>query len=244
MFIHVAELSAVDLTPCFPFLSADGKMSEAELSYYRQKLYSETEDIKRKFAGLVFDLQKSTEESYEFEDVLSVLLLYDPKFEGVLRGCETIAEAFIRASKFWSFYDYSIIKLLTSKLGNNTNKKELKKYKKSFQEYSRRQICQCPNNAFGDVEESEKELVLRNELNIKEVTIEELDKLQFKMNKMLKVTTMRLLHIDEGCACIKLTFRVLNVDGLQEITEEEKQALRDMGVIEITYGDLTCKHSL
>ena len=236
-----SELSAVDLTPCFPFLATD-KLSEADKDFKRQELYSETQVIKRKFASLVFNLQKTAEKFHSVKDVTSVLIYHDKNFKKLLQGCTTVADAFIEASQYWSFYDHEIVKLLTKELGTSSNKKKFRQFQEMFQEYSRRRICECPSNVFGEVEKSETVLVLKSEMKVEDTTIEELSIYQHRMNRILKSSThssstMRLLHIDKGC--MELTFRVLG-DALhiESITEEKQQALRNMGIISISYGEL------
>ena len=228
----------MDLTPCFPFLATDD-LSEAEKDFQRQQLYSETQDIRRKFAGLVFDLQKSTEKSYKLEDVINVLKFHDKKFEKILKDCASIAEVFGKASNYWSFYDHGIIKLLTQKLGTSSSKRKFQRFEEKFQEYSRRRICECPSNVFGEKEKSETVLVLKSELELEDMTLKELRIYQHRMNRILKTSTMRLLHVDKGC--MELSFRVLE-DSLhmEAITEEKQHALRNIGVISISYGEFHC----
>ena len=226
----------MDLTPSFPFLGND-KLSEAEKVFKRQELYSETQDIKRKFASLVFNLQKTAEKFHSVKDVISVLIYHDKNFKKLLQGCTTVADAFIEASQYWSFYDHGIVKLLTKELGTSTNKKKFCQFQEIFQEYSRRRICECPSNVFGEVEKSETVLVLKSEMKVEDTTVEELNIYQHRMNRILKSSTMRLLHVNKGC--MELTFRVLG-DALhvEGITEEKQQALRNLGIISISYGEL------
>ena len=94
-YITFSELSAVDLTPCFPFLATDD-LSEAEKDFQRQQLYSETQDIRRKFAGLVYDLQKSTEKMHKLEDVINVLKFHDKRL------C-IYSRSIGKASSYWSW---------------------------------------------------------------------------------------------------------------------------------------------
>ena len=228
----------MDLTPCFPFLATDD-LSKGEKDFQRQQLYSETQDIKRKFASLVFNLKKNAEKFHSVKDVKNVLIYHDRNFEKLLQGCGTIPDAFVEASKYWSFFDHGIIKLLIKELGTNSNKKKFRQFQEMFQEYSRRRICECPSNVFGEKEKSETVLVLKSEMELEDMTVKELHIYQHRMNRILKSSTMRLLHVDKGC--MELTFRVLE-DALQmeAITEEKQQALRNIGVVSIGYGELHC----
>ena len=124
VLLEISDMSAVDLIPCFPFLPTDG-MSEDKKRFKMRQLQKETERLKAKFTNLVFDLLKSIEEKCTLDDLHSFLTFHDVKFEELLQGCKTIAEAFRKASKFWSFYDRDLIKLLMDRFGTTRNKEAL-----------------------------------------------------------------------------------------------------------------------
>ena len=231
-FNMISEKSAVPLTPSFPFLLTDN-MSETEIENWKQKLSNETEKIKSKFTHIMYCLQKSIEKSGKFNDLITFLSLHEKTFEEVLISCVTTSEAFIRIRRYCSFYDYSIMKLLTDKFGTDEDKKRFKKYLHMFQEYSKRRVCECPTSTFGAAEKEEKVLVLKTEnKKIDEVTVEEMKALQFQMNQILGRKDLRLLYVDEGC--IELTFRV--TDDVLDIARERQQELRSLGFTSISYG--------
>ena len=106
-------------------------------------------------------------------------------------------------------------------------KKKLKKYKKRFQNYSKRRVCECSKDAFGEAKESDNIYKIKTDKILETFTIEELDKLQYEIRKILGHKLIRLLKVEDGC--IELTFRVLNCDD--DISEDQKQALGDLGVL-------------
>ena len=61
-------------------------------------------------------------------------------------------------------------------------------------------------------------------------SVEDLDKLQHEIRKILGRKLLRLLKVEDGC--IELTFRVLNC--ADDISEHQKQALCDLGVLTVT----------
>ena len=183
----------VELIPHFPFLPTHG-MSEDEKKIKMNQLYQETEQMKTRFVNLIFGLQESVQESYTFDDFLSLLKYHDMKFE---EGCDTKTEAFCRVSRFCSFHDHHIIKLWIKKFGGRRNKEALKSFTKKIKEYSKRRVCECPSNAFGNVEKSEKVLSLKCEIELDKMTIEEFGKLEKRMKSALEGPVLRLLHIDE-----------------------------------------------
>ena len=227
-------LSLVELIPHFPSLPTHG-MSEDEKKIKMNKLYQETEQIKTRFVNLIFGLQKSIEESYKFDDFLSLIKFHDMNFEEkLLEGCDTMTEAFRRVSRFCSFHDHHIIKLWIKKFGGRRNKEALKSFKQKIQEYSKRQVCECPSNAFGNAEKSEKVLSLESKIELDKMTIEEFGKLEKRMKIALGGPVLRLLHIDEGC---KMKYRTLDDGIIDAITEEQQLALQSLGLVNISYGD-------
>ena len=227
-------LSVVELIPHFPFLPTHG-MSEDEKKSKMNQLYQETEQMKTRFVNLIFGLQKSVQESYRFDNFLSLLKFHDMKFEEkLLEGSDTITEAFRRVFRFSSFHDHHIIKLWIKKFGERRNKEAIKSFKQKIQEYSKRRVCECPSNAFGDAEKSEKVLSLESKIELEKMTIEEFGKLEKRMKITLGGRVLRLLHIDEGC---KIKYRALDDDIIDAITEEQQLALQSLGFVCISYGD-------
>ena len=78
------------------------------------KLLDNTIRIQEKFASLVFDAQKDLEKNdWKLEDVISLTKFRFGKsdeIDSLFNGCTTFAEAFGRLSKYFSFFNYSIIK--------------------------------------------------------------------------------------------------------------------------------------
>ena len=227
------ELPPVDLGPYFPYLSAEN-MSEEELSFYRFQLNEETKKIKKSFASLVFNLQKRVEEMSKVEDVVNILTFYNNAYEKLLCGCNSISEVFRKISSVFSFFDYDLIKLLSRKFGSLSVKKDLKKYKKRFQDFSKRRICECPSDAFGDIPKSEKVYVLKMDKSVEDLTVEQLQQLQFEMNKVLGQRLLRLLHVKKGC--VSLTFRTYEQHEVS-LSKSQQQALKKLNVLSITYGE-------
>ena len=200
------------------------------------KLLDKTESLKRKFASLVFDMQKAlVSNQWKCEDVITLIKLHNPSDEisKLLDGSESIAEIFGRLTKYFSFFNYSIIKLIVSKLNSTAIKKKLKKYKKAFREYSKLRICECPAGAFGSCEDKEKVYVLKTEMKLND-SLEEYEKLQYEMNKVLGGKLLRLINVEEGC--VQLTFRGF-VEAELSLLKENGQELRHIGVSCLTYGE-------
>ena len=199
------------------------------------QLLDKTERIQRKFTSLVFDVQKALQnQKWKLEDVVSLIKLYyrSDEIYKIIHGSKSITEIFGRLSKYFSFFNYNIIKLFVSKLNSTALKKKMKKYKKAFREYSKLQICECPAGAFGSREDQEKVYVLDTEMNLND-SLEEYDRLQFQINEVLGGKLLRLINIEEG---VRLTFRGFAEPELR-LSKDNSQKLRNYGVLSITYGE-------
>ena len=223
------ELPALNLKEYFPYLSDKSAEVIKNLQF---ELDQHTTKIKRTFASLVYDLQKYIDNNNKFGEVQTILKLLDhEKFHTILSDCSNTEEVFEKLHPHFSFFDFDIIKLLTSKLGSQSNKKKLKKYKKMFVEYSKQRVCEIPNDAFGDENKSEKVFVFKVDKHIKTLKLEEVMKLKYEICKLLKID-MSLLRIDEGC--VKLSFINLGTEEIV-ITKEQQEALKNLSVIKIQY---------
>lgn len=217
-------------------ISTNG-MSEDEIMFRIQVLHKDTERMKSRFAGLVFDLQKSVERTHKLEDVLDILKFRDRNFPQQLHDCKTISQAFCEASSYWSYYDYEIVKLMTNQLGTEKCKQRLKRYQMRLKHYSKRRVCECPSNAFGRADRSEKVLSLKSNLpKLEELTLEEFEKFESAIKVVFRRRVLRLLDLNEDS--IELNFRTLD-DSVIDITDEQKSALKNMGFVNIKYGDIS-----
>ena len=198
-----------------------------------------TDHIKERFASFVLDVQKDLEKNdRKLEDVISLTKYRYGKSDEIdqlFDGCTSFADGLGRLSKYFSFFDYSIIKLIAiaKRLNSTAIAKKLKKYKKAFREYSKLRICECPAGAFGSCEDKEKVYKLKTEMKLND-SLEEFEKLQFEMNKVLGGKILRLINVEEGC--VQLTFRGF-VEPELSVSKENGQELRNIGVLCLTYGD-------
>ncbi len=213
-------------------------MTEEQMAAQRLTLDREAMRLKRFFDSLVLDLQRLIVKSQiiKIEDVMSVLKSHDPRLEAELSDCKTIREVFKQAPKYWSFFDYDIVKLLSEKLGTVAEKKKFKQFHMDFKEYSKRRICECPVDAFGKEVRPGKNYVLKVDKSMERCTVDEIKILRKKMNRVLGKKLARLLHVNEDIGCVKLIFRPF-VDDVFDISTEHQQNLRDLGILRVQYGD-------
>ena len=228
------SIPPVDLHPYFQYFVPDKRHeNEEELSFHLNKLMDQTKEIKGVFSGLLVNLKKDMESNAKLDDVVLFLInsIKDKGFEEVMYNCKNLPEVFRHLSNFVSFFDFDLVKLLTHHFGSPDMKKKLKKYKIKFQNYSKRRVCECPKDSFGEVEKTDKIYKIKTDKILETFTLEELDKLQHKIRKILGHKLIRLLKVEDGC--IELTFRVFNCDDFC-ISEDQEQALNDLDVLSVT----------
>ena len=226
-------MTPVDLIATFPHL-CDDKMSEEELKHYRMKLYKETLAMKSRFDGLVFHLQRTVQKSYQVKDIARLLKSHEKDFEKPFCECTSISDVFDNIAPICSFYNFNIIKFLTRSLGTESNKKKLEKFIKKFREYAVRRICECPINAFGVKEKSEKCFRVKTDKSMDSLTVDQLDEMQFEMNKILGRKFLRLLHIEEGC--VLLVYRCFS-DDIMDLSIDQQMNFKKLGILNFRYGD-------
>ncbi len=213
----------MELAPYFPYLTA----KEREDSYYLQELKDKTEKMQLQFDSLVFELKEDIKKSklFNYKDIVTLLSLSSKRYsnlEKILEDCSNLDEIFLKIRHCSSFFDYGLIKHLARNFGSSDFRKNLKKYKLRFQEYAKHRVCELPNYALGDTDGSGKVYKIKIEENIRTLTVGDLQKLQYEMNKILGHKLLRLLSYSDGC--VELTFRSFEDDEFI-ITEEQQKAL-------------------
>ena len=206
------------------------------------RLSKDTDDIKNKFIALEIRLRRALKSETTAEEIIRIISKKDDKFREIFKDYDTIDKLLDEAEQHWSFFDYNLTQLFIDCIFEEEHQLmvRLKSYITLFKEYARRRICECPSNVFEDEKKNGKVVVFKiEECNFETMTVDELKKLCFQLNSAIGSYNLRLLKTDPGC--VQLTFRALPSadEMIQKLTREEEQALRNMGVLSITYGEQT-----
>ena len=139
-----------------------------------------------------------------------------------------------------SFFDYKLLKILAKYLGSNEIKKKFKKYKSHFQEFSKRHICECPSDLFGEsetadsaVEKPQKTYVIKIDRSVEKFTLKELENLKCKMNEILGQKFLKVVKVEDGC--VQVTFRTFSNSDFV-VSDEQQRALSSLGIITVSCG--------
>lgn len=208
-------------------------MSEEEYSYYLYNLNRHTEKVKTAFANLLFELQKHLEQTRSVRDVVLYLKMItrNGHFE---TSFSSMGEVFENLHTYSSFFNCELIKRLTRKFGSQKVKARLTKYRNMVEAYLKRRVIEFPNDVFEDSTISGEVYIIKTDHVFKDLTGEELCNIHYQMNRILKQKMVRLLRIEEGCT--QLTFIGFAEDKFN-ITAEQQQTLRNLGVLSIRYGE-------
>ena len=222
--------SPLKLRSRFPYLKLED-IPQEEVDQHLLKLSHRTDIMKRRFQSFVSKLKQYIKDKYDLEEVIDVLVDYDKKFT-ILRGCKILNDLFLKLSGYYSFYDYAVIKVLTTTIGSSTNKKELKKYKQKFREYWEKRICEIPQDAFSnDIKESEK-FKVKLDKDLETLKGENIETLKFEMRRILG-HKLQFLYAKDGC--VLLVFR--SYEHVSSFTKEQQLDLKHCGVLSIHYGE-------
>lgn len=207
---------------------------KVENDYLKARIVGETDEIKSKFTTMVFRLQKNFESrNIKTDDIISILCGMNSNFLDILQECCNIAKIFAAMHKFWSFYDYTLVKLLIEILGDAKSKDDLESYVDTLREYSKRRVCDCPSNTFSDgldFQDCDNLVIVKIDDELKNLEMRKLSKLQNELTKLLKVKYMRLLSVEEGC--IQLVFRIL---PREVVHKPQISALQKLGVMRLSF---------
>ena len=206
------------------------------------RLSEDTANIKNKFIALEIRLRRALRSETTAKEIIRIITRKDDKFREIFEDCDTIDKLLDEAEQHWSFFDYDLVQLIIGCIFEDEHRLmvRLKAYITDFKDYAKHRVCECPSNVFEDEKKNGKVIVFKiEECNFEAMTVGELKKLCSRLNSAIGSYELRLLKADPGC--VQLTFRALPSadEMIQKLTRVEQQALRNMGVLSITYGEQT-----
>lgn len=192
----------------------------------------DTDEIKRQYDQIVFELKRDLRTSAILRDIAASL---SEKYVYLLKSCSS-EEVFNKISKHHSFFDYDIIQHIIQNFGSKSFKKNFQTYKNKFQEFAKRRICKCPSDAFGEFDDKELVFGIETTKSVKTFTLEELKTLKSEMVKILGYIFCRFLKLNVKEDSMEFIFRAME-DISPVLTENQKIALRRLGITSIIYGN-------
>ena len=225
----------------FQYLSITN-LTKEEKDELIDQLTIESDCIKKKFAGLV----TSTNASLKKNDVSVGSLRLTLKNLGLdelvekLHDESDLTEALIKASDYWSFFDYETLTSIISFYCKNDVdlQQEAESYISNFGKYCQRRLCEVPIDNF-ETEIRKKTIKLYVKMDetftVPTTPLNNVKKIARKLSSLLG-TSLSLLKIEDGC--IKLIFSCLRkINLLFPLNSQQEEDLLKMGVLKL-YDDI------
>ena len=136
-----------------------------------------------------------------------------------------------------TFFDCRPIEYMIEVVGMEEDKQRLEKYKEDFEHYIKRRVFECPTEIGPTHTPNNKELRVKVESDYSKLV--ELKQFQCRLSLILEVSVhvLRISSIKEGC--IQLTFFIPSFvqEAIFPLSAEQKVALKELGIIQLSCGD-------
>ena len=152
-----------------------------------------------------------------------------------LDQCSTIPEVWRIIGDYFSFFDYDIIEQITSRLGTDEDKDNMKLYKTNFVRYARRRLVK------GNISSGSGEnLIVKLDSTYDECEVSRLKLFEWNLCSILHLNkgVLKLCKIDDGC--VELTFSLpiqFITSDIFPLKADQEHALKSQGVIDLRCGN-------
>ena len=233
---NLADDISVQLTvQRFPYLKAEN-LTKEEREELKAKLTVESKDMRSKFATLVGLMNKSLQNNKVSVSELTLTFInldLDDLVEK-LHDETDMNKAISKASRFWSFFDYEIVKTIINTHCAHLQQK-MESYESDFKTYCERRLCKVPMDSL-------KADIPSKTSNILHVKIDETFKIKLCKIKEIEarlscLLDKRLYLLEVEYGCIELIFTYLGKIKLTlPLNSQEEEELSEMGVLRL-YDD-------
>ena len=170
--------------------------------------------------------------------------LLQDQLEEIEEKCTTIDDVFFLLRKYYSFFNFGIIRRIITWFPTPDDEQRLEQYTEDFKEFCKRRTFECPPDIFGHTCESKSILIVKTEDNWdphEETQGKVLDwvlKLQSVLAEILEVEaeTLYICRIDKGC--VELQFQVPSFveEDIFPLSVEQERSLFTSKVAKLTCG--------
>ncbi len=166
----------------------------------------------------------------------------------------TYKEASSTFSLITSFFNHSLLEILVNKLGSESDKSALEGYKTQFNEYSRRNVLECPAYHGSDAQPDSCELILKVDDSFSKLSIAQLYVFVDWLSAFLLISrpSIKLAKVSKKESChVEMVYPQLSkevelVCCLATVVKEEvfpvspehEEIMRTAGVLEIHCGEV------
>ena len=242
-------------------------LTEAHQIIRKGRLYLEYKQICNKFTSLKLAILKSLSDRHVPVESVSRLLegvgSFQPPQEHTslfnhhitaIKEAKKLDRLFTFVSAYSSFFNYSLLEHVVDKLGTESDKTEMERYKAEFADYSKRNLFECPSYRTTTSDSSQlTPLVLRVDKDYSKLSMSQIDHFTDWLCSVFLITRSSILLTSavkkEGCHVelvyprlseeIELSFHVPGFvrDGLLPVSREQQDMLRSGGVLGVSSDD-------
>ena len=237
----------------FPFLDQVMEISEEEKERLKQRLYSESMDMKHKFQELfsatITSLKERKVTVKELLDYIGYVVAIEPVYEDSKLGqlqhelskAQTIDDVMSIVREYSSFFNYEMLKNIIDHFGGEEDRKILATYLQEFAEYAKRRVYECPCEVglISEAGRSNMFVVLDETYNSYIYTVNSLKNLERELAKILNVPTEMVVLCRITPGSLRLMFQIpLSVQKtIFQLSSEQEVALTKLGVTRLSCGE-------
>ena len=237
-YYYLESSSTPETKEKFPYLQIED-LTEEQKDKLMKRLVFESDRIKTKFAVLVgrtsISLGRNNVSVGHLKLTFTSLGL-DELVEK-LHDESDLNEALMKASKYWSFFDYeTVTSIINTYCKNDADlQEEVESYISSFKIYCQRRLCEVPIDNFEtEIHKKTTKLYVKMDENFT-ISLNEVKRIEAKVSGLLD-TDLYLLTVKEGC--IELIFSCLRkINLLFPLNSQQEEDLLKMGVLRL-YDDI------
>ena len=229
-------------------------LSEMELKEVYCKLCLESAELVCKFNSLCADLYFSLKQQADSkEDVVACLMsldTFEPVFnksanqpvfgeqKAKLFEARSLFEVWYIISHYHSFFNYYIVEHLIKHLGTDKDKENMASYKKSFTEYAKRRVYECPAK-FGYQNQEDCTVIVKLDKHYDHCTLNQLELLKKKLCELLGLSreALRLCSVEQGCFELTLQSPAFVREIVFPLSSEQEKALTELKVVWLLCGE-------
>ena len=254
------------LLEILPNIDMDG-LSDSNQLIRRGKLYLEYKHICSVFSTLESALLKSFTDRKVSVQTVSQMLQSVGAFQpphthtpllanqlATLKEAKTLPQLIKFVSSLSSFFNSSLLEQLIDRLGSDADKTELDKYKTQFNEYSKRNLFECPSFQDGSLQSDFSELILKVDKDFSKLTVSNLAAFMDWLSSFLMVTraSIQLVSVSKSERChvemvypqlskeVELVCRLSTMvrEEVLPFSPEQEEMLKAAGILEVRCGEV------
>ena len=229
-------------------------MSGTEKKSLGFSLLCNSRQLNRKFSKLCTNTYRSLKDQDVSKDELVVCITGDDSLESFVKGQNKsiLADRKQELSEtrdigiVWKiasdYFNYYLIELVIEHFGTAKDKQNFEDYNKSFTEYTKRRVCECPSE-FGIQNETDCVIIVKLESpKYDDCTVLQLIPFIDKLLEILKLTQkgiFRLCRVLPGCVELTLLAPSFVESANFPLSPDQEVDLKDLGVVRLRCGNYT-----